>query len=255
MIIGLPTLRLRGDYIAIVTLAFGEIIGRIAVNGDSVKIGGQRSPPAARASRRSTGSTCRSSIRSDAGPQTLVLVRAGPGGDRAVRELPPARLAARAARGSRCARTRSRRWPWASRSVKTKLLAYATGAAFGGISGAFLGSFLNTVNADQFQFSFSILVLGHDHPRRPRLDLGRRARRDHAVVHQQLPHPRRHQRRAEQARPRLRHDADHVRDLRLPAGDDDDPAPAGPAPRAAAQDGARRARRDVRTKPSTRHSA
>ena len=45
-------------------------------------------------------------------------------------------------------------------SVKTKLQAYATGAAFGGIAGAFLGSFLNTVNADQFQFSFSILVLG-----------------------------------------------------------------------------------------------
>ncbi len=45
-------------------------------------------------------------------------------------------------------------------AVKTKLLAYATGAAFGGMSGAFLGSFLNTVNADQFQFYFSILVLG-----------------------------------------------------------------------------------------------
>ena len=43
--------------------------------------------------------------------------------------------------------------------VKTKLLAYGTGAAFGGMSGAFLGSFLNTVNADQFQFSFSIFVL------------------------------------------------------------------------------------------------
>ena len=38
MIIGLPTLRLRGDYIAIVTLAFGEIIGRIAVNGDEIKL-------------------------------------------------------------------------------------------------------------------------------------------------------------------------------------------------------------------------
>ncbi len=37
MIIGLPTLRLRGDYIAIVTLAFGEIIGRLAVNFDQVK--------------------------------------------------------------------------------------------------------------------------------------------------------------------------------------------------------------------------
>src|SRR5215208_6446443 len=34
MLIGLPTLRLRGDYIAIVTLAFGEIIGRIVINGD-----------------------------------------------------------------------------------------------------------------------------------------------------------------------------------------------------------------------------
>ncbi len=40
MIIGLPTLRLRGDYIAIVTLAFGEIIGRIAVNGDEIKLSG-----------------------------------------------------------------------------------------------------------------------------------------------------------------------------------------------------------------------
>jgi branched-chain amino acid transport system permease protein len=45
-------------------------------------------------------------------------------------------------------------------SVKTKLLAYGTGAAFGGMSGAFLGSYNNTVNADQFQFYFSILILG-----------------------------------------------------------------------------------------------
>ncbi len=39
MIIGLPTLRLRGDYIAIVTLAFGEIIGVVAVNGQSIHLG------------------------------------------------------------------------------------------------------------------------------------------------------------------------------------------------------------------------
>ena len=62
MIIGLPTLRLRGDYIAIVTLAFGEIIGRLAVNlrRHRRSSAARRSPPAARASRRSTGSTCRS---------------------------------------------------------------------------------------------------------------------------------------------------------------------------------------------------
>ncbi len=39
-VIGLPTLRLRGDYIAIVTLAFGEIVGRFMQNGDEVKIHG-----------------------------------------------------------------------------------------------------------------------------------------------------------------------------------------------------------------------
>src|SRR5207237_829160 len=37
-VIGLPTLRLRGDYIAIVTLAFGEIIGRVAPNGDDIHL-------------------------------------------------------------------------------------------------------------------------------------------------------------------------------------------------------------------------
>src|SRR5579863_5160016 len=41
MIIGLPTLRLRGDYIAIVTLAFGEIIGTLVTNGSNVSIFGQ----------------------------------------------------------------------------------------------------------------------------------------------------------------------------------------------------------------------
>ncbi len=34
VIIGLPTLRLRGDYLAIVTLGFGEILPQVARNGD-----------------------------------------------------------------------------------------------------------------------------------------------------------------------------------------------------------------------------
>jgi branched-chain amino acid transport system permease protein len=36
MAIGLPTLRLRGDYLAIVTLGFGEILPQIARNGDNI---------------------------------------------------------------------------------------------------------------------------------------------------------------------------------------------------------------------------
>jgi len=35
VIIGLPTLRLRGDYLAIVTLGFGEILPQVARNGDN----------------------------------------------------------------------------------------------------------------------------------------------------------------------------------------------------------------------------
>jgi branched-chain amino acid transport system permease protein len=44
-------------------------------------------------------------------------------------------------------------------TVRVKLLAYAMGAAMGGMAGTFFGSFYNTVNADQFEFSFSIFVL------------------------------------------------------------------------------------------------
>jgi branched-chain amino acid transport system permease protein len=36
ILIGLPTLRLRGDYLAIVTLGFGEIVHQVAQNGDSL---------------------------------------------------------------------------------------------------------------------------------------------------------------------------------------------------------------------------
>ena len=36
IVIGLPTLRLRGDYLAIVTLGFGEIIPQVVRNGDNV---------------------------------------------------------------------------------------------------------------------------------------------------------------------------------------------------------------------------
>src|SRR5437660_6101973 len=36
IVIGLPTLRLRGDYLAIVTLGFGEILPQVANNGDNL---------------------------------------------------------------------------------------------------------------------------------------------------------------------------------------------------------------------------
>ena len=43
--------------------------------------------------------------------------------------------------------------------ARTKLTAYATGAALGGLADAFFASYLSIVNPDQFDFGFSIFIL------------------------------------------------------------------------------------------------
>jgi branched-chain amino acid transport system permease protein len=160
VIIGTPTLRLRGDYIAIVTLAFGEIIGRVAVNGDSVKIGGY----ALTAGRQ--GITPVDPIKLPGLDPFSNAINLRPWYWVALALVLLTLVVNVRLRDSRLGRAwiALREDEVAAVSmgiplVKTKLLAYATGAAFGGLSGAFLGSYLNTVNADQFEFSFSIFVL------------------------------------------------------------------------------------------------
>ena len=158
-VIGLPTLRLRGDYIAIVTLAFGEIIRVIALNGNEIRIGGYELTNGAQGitpvdklklpfAEQFTSLDLRPWYWTALGMVALVLF--------VNFRLRDSRL------GRAWIAVREDEIAAASMGVplvRTKLLAYATGAAFGGISGAFLGSYLNTVNADQFQFSFSIFVL------------------------------------------------------------------------------------------------
>jgi branched-chain amino acid transport system permease protein len=159
--IGLPTLRLRGDYIAIVTLAFGEIIGTVAVNGQDVHLPG------------GIGTLTAGNI-GISGPDVPYF----PGiGTFSPLNLRPwywlilgivlivlfINLRVRDSRLGR-AWVALREDEVAAVSmgipmVRTKLLAYAMGAAFGGVSGAFLGAYFGTVNASQFQFSFSIFVL------------------------------------------------------------------------------------------------
>jgi branched-chain amino acid transport system permease protein len=174
VLIGLPTLRLRGDYIAIVTLAFGEIIGRIVINGDELHykdvplFGGLLEDLFGKGANFSAGRQGITPIDKidfpgiepfkslDLRPwfwTALVLVL--------IVLFVNYRL-----RDSRLGRAwialREDEVAAASMGVplvKTKLLAYATGAAFGGMAGVFLASLLNTVNADQFQFFFSIFIL------------------------------------------------------------------------------------------------
>ena len=157
-IIGLPTLRLRGDYIAIVTLAFGEIAGSIALNGDSIHIGkfqltnGQQAISPIDQPNLFTQFDSASSLRPYywLGLAMCVLVL----------------LVNFALRDSRLGRAwiaiREDEVAAASMGVplvRTKLLAYAMGAALGGAAGAFLGTYSQAIDSNQFQFSFSILIL------------------------------------------------------------------------------------------------
>jgi branched-chain amino acid transport system permease protein len=175
VLIGLPTLRLRGDYIAIVTLAFGEIIGRIAVNGDAIKlasvplIGGvleKAFGPDQPFTAGRQGITPVDKIKLP-GLEQFTSLQLRPWYWTALGLVALVLFVNFRLRDSRLGRA------WVALredevaavamgvpSVRTKLLAYGTGAAFGGMSGAFLGSYNNTVNADQFQFYFSILILG-----------------------------------------------------------------------------------------------
>jgi branched-chain amino acid transport system permease protein len=159
VIIGIPTLRLRGDYIAVVTLAFGEIIRVIAVNGDELKVGDYA------LTKGRQGITPVDKVDFPfAEPFTSLNLR--PWYWTALALVAVVLFVNFRLRDSRLGRAwiavREDEVAAASMGVplvRTKLLAYATGAAFGGMSGAFLASFLNTVNADQFEFAFSIFVL------------------------------------------------------------------------------------------------
>ena len=161
VLIGLPTLRLRGDYIAIVTLAFGEIIGRIALNGDEVTFGDYQ---------LTNGQQAISPVDQPYLPGVAYEF------DSAFNLRPYywtglillcfVLLVNFRLRDSRLGRAwialREDEVAAASMGVplvRTKLLAYAAGAALGGVAGAFLGSYNNAINSNQFQFSFSIFVL------------------------------------------------------------------------------------------------
>ena len=144
VIIGAPTLRLRGDYLAIVTLGFGEIIPRFFVNGDNIfgynltngtiGIKGIDSPgfpflPQSLSAWRQFGSL-------DLNPWYYTILAWI-----AVREDETAAAA------------------MGVNLVTTKLWAYALGAVFGGLAGAFYGTFIKSIFPTSFSFNISVLVL------------------------------------------------------------------------------------------------
>jgi branched-chain amino acid transport system permease protein len=160
MLIGLPTLRLRSDYIAIVTLAFGEIVRVFAVNGQSIHLGGGQTLTAGNLGIPAVDLPYFPVVGS------FNLLKLRPWYWLILALMLIVLFVNLRLRDSRLGRA------WVALredevaavsmgipAVRTKLLAYAIGATFGGISGAFLGAYFTTVNAGQFQFSFSIFVL------------------------------------------------------------------------------------------------
>jgi branched-chain amino acid transport system permease protein len=159
-VIGLPTLRLRGDYIAIVTLAFGEIIATVAVNGQSVPVGGGMTLTA--------GNLGISAVDPPyfPGVGSFSLLNLRPWYWLIFGILLLVLFVNLRLRDSRLGRAwvALREDEVAAVSmgiplVKTKLLAYSVGAAFGGMAGAFFGTYYTEVNASQFAFGFSIFIL------------------------------------------------------------------------------------------------
>jgi branched-chain amino acid transport system permease protein len=159
-VIGLPTLRLRGDYIAIVTLAFGEIAQTVAQNGNEIEIAGYK---------LTNGQQAISPIDEPNLPFYGVFnsaINLDPYYYLGVVMVILTVVVSFMLRESRVGRAwiaiREDEVAAASMGVplvRTKLLAYGIGAALGGAAGAFLGAYNQAINSNQFPFSFSILVL------------------------------------------------------------------------------------------------
>jgi branched-chain amino acid transport system permease protein len=165
--IGLPTLRLRGDYLAIVTLGFGEIIPQFVRNADSIKgfdlthgafgISPIDSPGFGEALNDSVGLPVnyqQSTSRAELYFYTAIVLLL-------FTVFVSVRL-----RDSRLGRAwiaiREDETAAAAMGVplmRTKTWAYAIGAVFGGIAGAYYAAFKSGAFPSDFYFNLSIFIL------------------------------------------------------------------------------------------------
>ena len=178
ILLGAPTLRLRGDYLAIVTLGFGEIVRLVFRNlgdftlalpaflGGAILIG-----PNANLTGGNVG------INPIDPP---VIPIAGPWGEQIVFSNQNANFSFYLIVGLLiltyviCVRLRDsklgRAWmairedetaaaAMGINTVTTKLLAFSLGASFSGFAGAFTGAYQTAIFAESFNFNVSILVV------------------------------------------------------------------------------------------------
>ena len=158
VLIGIPVLRLRGDYLAIVTLAFGEIIKNVmnciyvSVDGTQLRFGFLNNTiPGTILLNGPNGAKGVKTISTFTAGFILVLItlavvlnlvnsRAG----RAIKATRDNRIAAEA---------------MGINVTKYKMMAFVTAAVLAGMAGALYGLNFSTVAASKFKFDTSILVL------------------------------------------------------------------------------------------------
>jgi len=166
LLLGAPTLGLRGDYLAIVTLGFGEIVPTVfknltTITGGNSGLGGIKSDAITLRELSGSGVLASGGTRQAFLDDTwtwwyyviigviilsifLILRLVNSRVGRAWMAMREDEIAASA---------------MGINIVTTKLIAFSTGASFAGFAGAIYASTLGTANPSQFLFAVSILVL------------------------------------------------------------------------------------------------
>jgi branched-chain amino acid transport system permease protein len=141
IVIGLPALRLRGDYLAIVTLAFGEIVWSVFMNTSDETFGGALGMPTVRIDKDYLFVIALVLVLGClAVTQNLIRSKHG----RAITSIRDNEIAAKAT---------------GINVTKYKLLVFTISAFFAGIAGVLFASANYTVQSMKFNYSYSIEIL------------------------------------------------------------------------------------------------
>jgi branched-chain amino acid transport system permease protein len=180
VLIGLPTLRLRGDYLAIVTLGFGEMVAQVARNGDKQSLGFNltNGPPGINPiDSPGFGSWLHEHAGLPGNFLTSFGWWVGPNSDPvgdfvdlmywgALGLVLLTLFCSIRLRDSRLGRAwiaiREDETAAAAMGIplmRTKTWSYASGAFFGGVAGAWFASFQQGVFPDTFNFNVSVFIL------------------------------------------------------------------------------------------------
>jgi branched-chain amino acid transport system permease protein len=157
VLLGAPTLRLRGDYLAIVTLGFGEIVPNFFLNADKITNGSQGINLIGRPSSISLpgGHELNFGVTDQRNWYWLILVILL-FSLFVILRLKSARL------GRAWVALREDETAAASMGinlVRTKLWAFGLGASFAGFAGSLYAAAFSFVDPNQFLFSVSVMIL------------------------------------------------------------------------------------------------